>query len=320
MHKLSLYLTAVLSIVCAACTTAQPPGITMEMINRQLPLEGAPKAIPGPYATTWEAAWDDPRFLVIRPIDVNAFPDTDNLPLLVWGNGGCAIDGRRYGEFLSTIASHGFLVMTTIPVEPEENDDGEPVSEPRTQANADDMLNAIAWAEKENMRAGSHLKGRIDLDHIALMGQSCGGFMSATAGQDPRVKTVGMFNSGLSEGGGNGPAGFATIDDLANLHGPVLLINGGDVDFMYETSRANFEAIDNHPVFYGARDNAGHTATVFHPGGGEFANVASNWLLYQFKDDMDAARMFVGDDCSLCTNPNWETDSKGLDMEKGDME
>jgi hypothetical protein len=51
---------------------------------------------------------------------------------------------------------------------------------------------------------------------------------------------------------------------------------------------------------------------MFHPGGGEFANVASSWLRYVFKGDREAAKMFVGDDCSLCTNENWETASKGL--------
>ena len=63
---------------------------------------------------------------------------------------------------------------------------------------------------------------------------------------------------------------------------------------------------------YGARHNAGHTATVFHPGGGEYANVASNWLRWQFKGNTQAGAMFVGDKCSLCTNPNWDTASKGL--------
>ena len=29
--------------------------------------------------------------------------------------------------------------------------------------------------------------------------------------------------------------------------------------------------------------------------------------------DREAAKMFVGDDCSLCTNPNWDTMSKRLD-------
>ena len=43
------------------------------------------------------------------------------------------------------------------------------------------------------------------------------------------------------------------------------------------------------PVFSGARRNAGHTATVDHPGGGEWANVASNWLRWQFKGDKEAA-------------------------------
>jgi hypothetical protein len=71
--------------------------------------------------------------------------------------------------------------------------------------------------------------------------------------------------------------------------------------------------IDHVPVFYGARHNAGHTATVFHLGGGEFANVASNWLLLQLKGDDEAGKMFVGGDCTLCANPNWDTRSKGLD-------
>jgi len=52
---------------------------------------------------------------------------------------------------------------------------------------------------------------------------------------------------------------------------------------------------------------------VFHPGGGEYANVASNWLRYVFKGDREAAKMFVGDDCSLCTLSTWETASKRLD-------
>jgi len=287
---------------------AQPPGVTMEMIMRQLPLEGAPKAVPGPYSVTREAAradFDDPGYLVIRPIGLGNFPDKDNMPLVVWGNGGCAIDGSRYGDFLGTIASHGFIVVTTIAIEPEEG-------EARTNANANDMRDIIEWAEMENAREGSHLKGKIDLEHIALMGQSCGGMMAATAGLDPRVDIVGLFNSGLAAPSDGTPAGRATTVSLAFLNGPVLIINGGEVDFMYETARENFELIDHVPVFYGARENAGHTATVYHPGGGEYANVASNWLLYFFKGDEEAGKMFVGENCGLCMNDNWETDAKGL--------
>jgi hypothetical protein len=39
------------------------------------------------------------------------------------------------------------------------------------------------------------------------------------------------------------------------------------------------------------------------------AKRASRW---QFEGDKQAAKMFVGKDCSLCTNPNWDTASKRL--------
>jgi hypothetical protein len=100
---------------------------------------------------------------------------------------------------------------------------------------------------------------------------------------------------------------------VAKLRGPVLLINGHERDFAMEWSDATFAAINNLPAFSGARRNAGHTATVDHPGGGEWANVASNWARWQLKGDKEAGKMFAGKDCSLCTNANWVTRSKRLD-------
>jgi len=221
---------------------------------------------------------------------------------MAWGNGGCAIDSTRYGDFLSTIASHGFLVMSTVPAE------GQGRGTPEL------MIAAFDWADAENSRAGSPLNGKIATDQMAAMGQSCGGFMSVSAGADPRVGTIGMFNSAVQAPNPNGRGGGnATTNELAALHGPVLMINGGEVDFMYEPAQENFALINHVPVFYGARENAGHTATVFHPGGGEYANVASNWLKYIFKGDAEAGEMFLGANCSLCTLPTWETMSKGLD-------
>jgi hypothetical protein len=297
MHKTIVAVAAVLLTSAGACL-AQPPGITREMIERSLPLEGAPLAIPGPYKVTSEAAFGTPGLIVFHPADLGAFPSKDTLPLMVWGNGGCAIDSTRYAGFLTTIASHGFLVMGTVPQE----------GAARRQAKADDLRAAIDWADKENARAGSPLEGKIATDKVAVMGQSCGGFLSIALGADPRVKTIGVFNSGVQKKG----SPFPSSDDLPKLHGPVLLINGSDPDFMMATSLETFNLIDNEPAFYGARHNAGHTATVFHPGGGEFANVASNWLLWTFKGDKTAGKMFAGKDCGLCTNANWDVKSKGI--------
>ena len=294
MQKTSLILGTTLALALTAVTSAQRGGITQEMIATALPLEGAPLAVPGPYKVESGPAFGSPGHVVFRPADLAPFPGRDTLPVMVWGNGGCAINSTRYAGFLTTIASHGFVVMATA-------------AQPGAaagRATPDNLRAAIAWAEAEQTRNESPLKGKMALDKLSVMGQSCGGFMALELGADPRVDTIGVFNSGAQQDAA------ATV---AKLHGPVLLINGHERDFMMDESAANFDAIDHVPVFYGARHDAGHTATVFHPGGGEFANVASSWLRWTLKDDEDAGAMFVGDDCGLCTNPNWETQSKGLE-------
>ncbi|MEO8464769.1 MAG: hypothetical protein ABI640_05465 [Gammaproteobacteria bacterium] len=294
---------ALLAFAGVGVAQGPPGGITPEMINTTLPEEGAPKAVAGKYAVTSEAAFGAAGLRVFHPTDLKGFPKRDTLPVVLWGNGGCAIDGTRYSGFLSTIASHGFLVIGTVPKE----------GEARRQASADDMRAMIEWVEKENARGDSSLKGKIATNKIAAMGQSCGGFMSIRIGADPRVGTIGVFNSGAAEAAPNLPPGLIpTMDTLTKLHGPVLLINGADRDFMMGPSKATFAAINTLPVFYGSRHGAGHTATAFHPGGGEYANVASNWVLWQFKGDKQAAKMFVGKNCSLCTNSNWDTQAKLL--------
>ena len=288
----ALFAGAALSGVCLA---QQPPaGITPEMIATALPEEGAPKAQPGPYQVTSEPAFAAQGLKTFRPTNLTSFPKRDSLPVVLWGNGGCAVENPRYAGFLTTIASHGFLVITTT---------GEPQQPgaPRRQATADDLKAGIDWAERENARAGSPLKGKIDTKQVAVMGQSCGGIMAITLGTDPRVDTIGVFNSGVQQ-----------TDALKNLHGPVLLINGHERDFMMARSRATFDAIDNLATFYGARHGAGHTATAYHPGGGEFANVAANWVKWLFKGDRQAREMFVGDKCQLCTDSNWDVASKRL--------
>lgn len=291
--------TGLLLLGAAACRDE----ITMEMVLRQLPLEGAPLAVKGSYATTIEPAFESPRHIVYRPTDLMAFPTLDQLPIVVWGHGGCAIEARQYDGFLQTVASHGFLVLATVGMESDE--------EGRMQ-DVEDLRSAIAWAEAENMRAGSPLQGKIDDDHVFVMGQSCGGFLAIALGSDPRVDTIAVFNAGVPAPSANAQRVFAlaNTDALGKLKGPALFINGGEVDFMRDPSRANFDLVNGVPAFYGSRDNAGHTATMMHPGGGEFANVASNWALYQLKSDAEAGKMFTGTNCGLCKLPTWETASK----------
>jgi Domain of unknown function (DUF3471)/Chlorophyllase enzyme len=255
-------------------------------------MAGMVKAQPGPFRAIYEPAFGAPGLRAFRPESLERISGHDRLPVVVWGNGGCTYDTPVYTDLLSTIASHGFLVITTS---------GRPETGAASRAaTADDLKAAIAWAVRENVRPDSPLKGKIQTKRVAVMGQSCGGGLALELGADPRVTTIGVFNYGTGD------------DVLKKLHGPVLLINGHQSDFMMGPSKATYDAIANLPVFYGALHGVGHIGTVTLPGGGEFANVASNWALWQLKGDKSASAMFVGSKCGLCTSPNWDTQSKRL--------
>lgn len=295
-----IHALAIATLLCLNLAHAAAPP-NMEAVNTVLPEEGAPKAERGPYPVVTEIAFGAPTLKVIRPEDLERFPKRDKLPVFVWGNGGCAMETPRAAGFFETVASHGFLVVTTAN---ERTAPGAtPPAGPRRSATKEDLAAAITWAEKENGRDGSHLQGKIQTGKVAVMGTSCGGRLSIELGSDARVDTIGVFNSGVE------PEFYPLF---AQLHGPVLFINGGERDFLMGASKANFDALDKLPAFYGSRHGAGHTATMYHPGGGEWANVAWSWAAWQLKGDSKAAKMFVGEKCGLCTNENWDVEAKRL--------
>jgi len=294
-----------LAFIATLSMAQLPPGVTMDMINTTLPEEGAPRAEPGPYAVTSGPAFGNDGLVVFRPADLAAFPKRDTLPVVIWGNGGCALNVGRAAGFLETIASHGFLVISTA-AGPQAAAPPAGAAQPgavRRSATAQDLAAGISWMQAESQRAGSPLADKIATRQVAVMGQSCGGKLAIELGADSRVGTIGVFNSGAQPG---------EYDQLAKLHGPVLFINGGERDFTMAMSKASFEAIDKLPEFYGSRHGAGHTATMNHPGGGEWANVAWNWVMWQFKADRKSAAMFVGKKCGLCTNANWDVEQRRL--------
>lgn len=288
--------------LCSFVHTAElPPGFSIEAVNMSLPEEGAPKAEPGPHAVTSEAAFGNAGLVLFRPTNLDSFPKQDTLPVVIWGNGGCAMAVGRHAGFLQTIASHGVLVISTAAATAAPG--AAPASAAPKSATAEDLAAGITWALAENRRDGSPLKGRIATRQLAIMGQSCGGRLALELGGDPRVATIGAFGAGVPE---------EEYAALKKLHGPVLLLNGGERDFMMGWSKGTFGAIDKVPVFYGSRHGAGHSSTIYHVGGGEFANVATNWVMWQLKKDREAAGMFVGKKCGLCANENWDVERKRL--------
>jgi hypothetical protein len=241
-------------------------------------------------------------------------------PVLVWGEGGCAKNGLMFPEYLREIASHGFVVVA----------DGPPIARPAaspgaaggappgggggppadrfTMVNGTALVAAMDWLEAESKSRTSRFYGKVNVERIAAMGMSCGGLMSYGASNDPRVATVGIWNSGLFEDERNARV-------YAGIHSSVLIVTGGESDIAYANGKRDFEVMPPRiPVFYGVLPSVGHGGTYNQDNGGPFGVVAVAWLKWQLLGDTSAAGRgyFVGDGCGICSDSSWQVDARAL--------
>ena len=298
---------AALLVYCSSSHAAEPNlPFDLKQLSIGLPEAGAPLAVVGPYAVAVESPSDAPALMVYRPRDLAKFPTTDTLPIVIWGNGACLADGSGFKGYLSTIASYGFLVVGSAPV----------TGNPQARITSANLIKALDWAQAQGTRKESPLVGKIRTDAIAVMGMSCGGNLALEAARDPRVKTLGMWNSGVWNSGemrtGDGTLLVATTKkDLAFIHTPTLYINGDKIDPAMANAADDVARLEV-PVFFGSRHGSGHSGSYSHANGGEFANVAVAWLRWQLKGDKNSGKTFTGTDCKLCKDPNWTVQKKGL--------
>jgi hypothetical protein len=297
-----------LLLFCPALPGAQATlPFDLKQLSIGLPESGAPRAVVGPYAVTAEKPSTAPALQIYRPGNLAAFPSRDTLPIVVWGNGACLADGKEFAGYLSTIASYGFLVVGTAPVP----------GNPQARLTSADLIKALDWAQAEGSLKDSPLGGKIKTDAVAVMGMSCGGTLALEAARDPRVKTLGMWNSGVWISGemrtGDGTLLVGTTKkELAFIHSPTLYINGDQRDPAMANAADDVAKLEKVPVFFGSRHGSGHSGTYSHANGGEFANIAVAWLRWQLKADKEAGKRFTGAECALCTDPNWTVERKGL--------
>jgi len=268
-----------------------------------------PRAVsPGPYTVTVESYSTLATHTAYHPTDLRAWGSSKRLPIVSWGNGACARNGMAFAEFLTQIASNGYLA---IAVGPKSVPPG-----PAPDPTIDDqlLLDAINWAIKQNGDSSSPFYNKLDATKIAVMGQSCGGLQAIAVSHDPRITTTVVWNSGALPAGSTSPAlkqSAGSKESLNHLHGPVAYFIGGPSDVAYPNAEDDFARIGKVPVFKGNL-NVGHGGTYRQPGGGWFGEVAVAWLDYQLKGNADAARWFVGADCRLCREPAWSVEKKGM--------
>lgn len=259
----------------------------------------------GPYKATMYSDSSLATHTVLRPTDLNPFNDKNKLPIIAWGNGACANSPWEHINFLSEVASYGFLVIAIGPM-PQEGERG------RGRSTSSQMTDAINWAIAQNNDKASPYYNKIDIKKIAVSGMSCGGLQTLETAPDPRVTTAIICNSGiLGDGGGMAGMPALTKDHLTKLHTPTLYILGGEKDIAYNNGMDDFKRINHVPVFVANMD-VGHGGTYSQPHGGEFAKVATAWYQWQLKDDKEAAKMFTGNPAGLSKNANWKVEKKNL--------
>lgn len=242
---------------------------------------------------------------IFRPKDLSAFGKKEKLPIIAWGNGACANSPWEHINFLSEVASHGFLVIAIGPM-PQEGQRG------GGRSTSSQLIDAIDWAISQNNNKDSELYGKIDISKIAVSGMSCGGLQTLETAPDPRITTAIICNSGII-GDGGGMPGMPGLkkDHLEKLHTPTLYLLGGETDIAYKNGMDDFSRINHVPVFVANMD-VGHGGTYSQPHGGEFAKVATAWYKWQLKGDKDAGKMFTGNPCELSKSTVWTVEKKNL--------
>ncbi|MEN9683617.1 MAG: hypothetical protein RLZZ427_1368 [Pseudomonadota bacterium] len=238
------------------------------------------------------------------------------LPVVVFAGGGCRNAGARFSELLSEVASHGYFVVALGDIgDPAK--DVDPAHEPEyngrpTKTDVSQIDWAVNWVKDQNTRTGGRFAGRLDVAHIALMGQSCGGVQSIDAASRlPGIATLVVLNSGLFPDDRQMGGSEVKRADLGKIKTPVMILLGGKEDVAYDNGQANFDLMVNAPTFLGSA-NYGHRATYFEKDGGLYGTVVRDWLDWQLKGKVTAAARFTGQDCGLCTDPQWAIRRRGI--------
>ncbi|MBN7813077.1 esterase [Algoriphagus sp. H41] len=257
----------------------------------------------GAYSAIMVTEHSLPTHTVFKPQDLNAFGRKNKLPILAWGNGACFDSPWEHVNFLNEIASHGFLVIAigTMPKQTE------------IRSKSQKLLDAIDWAIAQNTDPNSPYYQKIDTEHIAVSGMSCGGLQTLEVADDPRITTVGVFNSGILPNPGAGMPGMPQVakSQLQKIKVPTLYLLGGESDIAYGNGMDDFQQINHVPVFVGNMD-VGHGGTYGQPHGGEFARVATAWYQWQLKDNRKAGKLFRGDSPELADSSEWTIQKKNM--------
>lgn len=263
----------------------------------------------GPYKAIVVGEKTLPQHSIYRPSDLSKAP---KLPVMVWGNGGCANSSEEHQNFLSEIASNGYLILAIGPLVPE----GVKLTdeERRKKTTSAMMLEALDWVTAQNNDKTSPYFQKIDIKNVAVAGMSCGGLQTIEVAGDPRFKTALVMNSGvLNSAPPSNLPGMPSVnkEKLNSFHTPILYVIGDSTDIAYKNAMDDYKRVNHVPILM-TNLNVGHGGTYRQPHGGAFTPLVLNWLDWQLKGRKENKKLFIGEKCNWCGKDGWRIESKNF--------
>jgi hypothetical protein len=243
-------------------------------------------AAKGPFADAKMVSMTGPSggYTLFRP-DASLGKDGFKHPIATWGNG-ITTTPSQYTALLTTIASHGFVVIAS-------ND---------TMAERPALSAGLDWLIEQN-KSGD-MQGKLDITKELAIGYSWGGGAAIDTANRPNVVATVSFH-------GMPPRVTTAFQDM---HSPLLLFTSTGDTFVsasgYVTPNYNKSMVQ---TFYATLSDSSFSHTSIIPNAGPERGPAIAWLRFWACKDENARKFFYGDDCALCTSPftmpqrkNWQ--------------
>ncbi|KAF1991466.1 hypothetical protein K402DRAFT_323048 [Aulographum hederae CBS 113979] len=211
------------------------------------------------------------------------------MPIIGWAEGGCGSGGLMFKNFMTELASHGYMIIAN----------GAPATanaaKTASTSQAYWITEGINWvvqsAEKKEFK---DKYGEVDLEKIAVAGQSCGGLEAYSASYaDERVKQTVLFNSGCLTP--------SKQEFLPLIKAPVSYFLGGVTDVGYQNGNYDFSVLSKRLPGLVASLDVGHLSTYWQFQGGAVGKVAVQFFNAVMKDDKQAQDLFKNPDTRLKT-------------------
>lgn len=171
------------------------------------------------------------------------------------------------------------------------------------------LLEALDWLTDRNADSRSDYYHKIDLENVAVMGQSCGGAQALAVSHDPRIKTTIILNSGIGDMEMMG----CSKENLASVHAPMMYIVGGPEDMATRNAAMDFKRLNDVPVVLIDTAIDGHEGSYYEAHGGKYAVAVRKWLDWQLKKKTAGAALFLDDEYFQISFPGWSIIRKNID-------